>query len=273
MRTGAVRTIGAALVVLAGAILLDTFTTRDELLGMTDEDAIEHVGVRIAGTVVFLYAAYVLVTRSGSFAGRRFAIVASVLTLVAAAQSLSSWDGGSQNAPRLTPRQKEALEYLKKTEVFQLPVVGFAAVPSAGFIAMRTVSRSGDRDAAFKDLWKNGKTAGRLYALCGLRRTDPHFFRRALSRLEGSQDSVDLASGCVIAQEPVATIVRDHRAMQLRPNESAEAWLARRNPAEYVIVDIAGGGYTSMFLDQHRSYRALEAEGSDVDFAAALAAW
>jgi hypothetical protein len=153
----------------------------------------------------------------------------------------------------LTPRQSEALHYLMTTEYLEGPYIGIGGTRSGGYLAMRVLSRSTDADAAYKSLVLHGTVAGQLYGLLGVRRTDPLFFRANAWRCAHRTGEIDFIQGCVMRAEPIAKIVVDPEAVQLPRGMSAEEWFRTRyKRGEPLYFDIAGGGYTSMFLDRER---------------------
>ena len=147
-----------------------------------------------------------------------------------------------------TPRQQEALHYLMTAKSFESRHIGEGGTRSGGYLAMRMIARSAGADAAFKDLVAHGTIAGQLYGLIGVRRTDPAFFRANIERYKRRNDSVSTIEGCIISDNPVANVVYDPRAVRLSPGMTLDEWSRRRgNPT--LFVDIAGGGYSSVYLD------------------------
>jgi hypothetical protein len=258
---------------LSIAVMFDTLAVRHGLSNASDREAIQFVGARIVITISLLWSAYALVTRSSSVAGRAFSSVTAIALCAALTQSAAGWDGGPQAGAHRTARQKEALAYLIRTETFEMPLVGFGAVPSTGALAMRIVARSPAADAAFEELLRKGRLAGQLYALCGLRRTDPHLFRRAIERYVHSAAEVPYFSGCVLGGEQVGEIARAPGAIQLGSHESYQEWIARRDPTKNVIIDISGGGYTLMFLDHLPGEEMFREAERRVDFSERADEW
>jgi len=110
-------------------------------------------------------------------------------------------------APALTPRQAEALHYLMTAKRFEMPHIGFGAIHSGGFLAMRLIARSPHADLAFKELVSRGTLAGQLYGLIGVQRTDPAFFRANQGRYARRTDSIEIASGDASDHDVVGKLV------------------------------------------------------------------
>ncbi len=124
------------------------------------------------------------------------------------------------------------------------PLVGFAAVYSRGYIAMRLLHRSLDADAAYKELIRTGTPAGRIYGLIGVHRTDPLYFERAV--LGAPSGSIGVFSGCVIGGEAARDLIDHPEAVEFRNDETVEqAWTRQR---EKWHIDIRHGGYATMYF-------------------------
>jgi hypothetical protein len=164
----------------------------------------------------------------------------------------------------LTQRQQEAFDYLMHALRVQEPRVGEGGTRSAGFLAMRVLSKSAIADAAFKELVAHGTPAGQLYGLIGVRRTDPAFFRTSTQRVVRS-GSVDVVAGCLTWSESIARFISDPTAIQLPAGTSLNAWLVA-HPKNSQPLDIAGGGYSSLFLDTERDDKTALRDEEIVDF-------
>lgn len=242
MRHAAVRTLGIALVLFAIGV-----TVRGVQLAMRVEDAaIFHVAIGIAMFVLLVWLASFLWRRPGGFARIVAPLVVVLLVLPVASQS---WDG-TRDTLRLTLREHDAFEYLRTADDLEMPAVGIGGSPSYGFIAMRIVARSKQPDAAFKELLRTGSTAGQLYALIGLRRTDRFFFESVFRAYANRTDDIGVFSGCVPRVEPIGPIVRAVNALQLPEGMTLAQWATRHPRGPWPSLDIAGGAYTSMFIDR-----------------------
>lgn len=151
-------------------------------------------------------------------------------------------------AVSLTPRQQEALHYLMTAGELESTSIGDAGSRSGGYVAMQILQRSGNADAAFKELIAHGTIAGQLYGLIGVRRTDPAFFRANIGRYAKRTDSVRTVNGCLIGSDKIATIVSAPNAIQLPQGTTLQAWF-RDHPGQSSLMDIEGGSYSSMYLD------------------------
>jgi hypothetical protein len=131
----------------------------------------------------------------------------------------------------LTPREQEAFRYLQRADILQLPYVNIGGARPGGFAAMTILKRSRDADAAFKELVRSGTTAGKLYGLIGVYRTDRDFFESHVRPLATSSEVVGVLVGCVVEPERVSSIV-DYTG-----------------PRGLGYVDIVDGRYSAMFFD------------------------
>jgi hypothetical protein len=155
-------------------------------------------------------------------------------------------------APRTSPARssvsrEEAIRVLQTTDTFADTSAGFAGGPSKEACAFAVVVREPDADGLFRALLESGRTAGQLYALCGLYFTDPAGFERTLSPYRGRKDLVTTFSGCMRGASPVGRIVEHtgpHAVRLASPTDTLAAWV-KRNPeaSRAFFMDIAGGGY------------------------------
>jgi hypothetical protein len=95
---------------------------------------------------------------------------------------------------------------------------------------------------------------GRLYALAGLKRTNPSLFPVVVQPFKLWPGEVSTFFGCIISGEKVSELVasRGPNPARLRRGETLEQWWERRGRGHEWSVDIVGGGYSSMFLDPPR---------------------
>jgi hypothetical protein len=102
----------------------------------------------------------------------------------------------------------------------------------------------------FKYVLLRGSNAGRIYALIGLRRTSPWFFRAAVQPFRIWPGDVVTIFGCVGGGEPLRHIVSSDKndPVRLRAGETLREWWLSHRPGE-LNLDVIGGGYTSMFFD------------------------
>lgn len=114
----------------------------------------------------------------------------------------------AQSPLKLTPREREAFDYLRTTNQFQMELVGFAAAPSHGFIAFRIVAQSDDASNAFDELLWSGTPAAKIYGLIGIHHVDPVHFGDVAFKFRNNHDEVGYFAGCVMASMPIAELVR-----------------------------------------------------------------
>jgi len=247
MRTAATRTLGLFLAVFAAGVLIHGFRV------IRSVDDIDAAAVFAISTSLLLA---IVIGWLGSIAFRRAAALSSavIVTFAGLAAATAAFEPrlfAPDLAMSLMPRQREALHYLMTSQYLAGPHIGIGGSRSGGYLAMRVLSRSSDADAAFKSLVLHGTVAGQLYGLIGVRRTDPYFFRANAWRCTSRHDDIDFIQGCVMQAEPIATIVSDPNALQLPRGMSAEEWFRTRwKRGHPVYLDIAGGGYSSMYLDR-----------------------
>ncbi len=148
-----------------------------------------------------------------------------------------------------TPRQQEALHYLMTAASFESRYITEGGTRSGGYLAMRIIGRAPGADAAFKDLVAHGTIAGQLYGLVGVRRTDPAFFRANIQRYKESDAWVQTINGCIISRERVSNVVYDPKAIRLPPGTTLEQWGRTQRGDKTFFIDIAGGSYSSVYLD------------------------
>lgn len=164
--------------------------------------------------------------------------------------------GGCQQ-PAFSPSQlgKEAhssYQVLLNTDVFATTAVGYAATPSEGAIAFRTLRHDAHAHDAFMSLLNHAKIPGKLYALCYLYQADPDAFWKAVPQFLEMNDKVLLEEGCIGSGVRICEVVDASfrpgrtideaatKAMRLKSGWIYGCWYAR-NPSG--VTDIVGGGY------------------------------
>lgn len=242
VRVAATRTLGVFLAVFAGGVLLHGVRVR----------SFDPESFFVAAMALLLA---VLIACLGSLVLRRARALVPVVfvlcaTLAAASAAYDPAMFAVDHAVQLTPRQNEALAYLMTTQLFEMPHIGFGGAHSGGYLAMRILQRAADRDTAFKELVRHGSAAGQLYGLIGVWRTDPLFFSANRSRCERRAESIGFLNGCMLEQAPIETIVADPHAVHLQSGMTLARWVSSRPPSGRELpLDVAGGGYSSLFLD------------------------
>lgn len=142
-------------------------------------------------------------------------------------------------------------DLLTKAKWFAGPAVGIAGVEPAESKALRALASRPDGGRAFKYLLFTGTTAGKMYALVGLRHTNPLFFKIAVQPFRVLPGDVETFFGCVIQSVEVRELVetRGSNPVRLVQGEGLKQWWKRRKRGVAADIDILGGGYTSMFVD------------------------
>ena len=151
----------------------------------------------------------------------------------------------------LSPEDRANYERLLHAQYFASRAVGYAAVepPEAtAFVALASHPGGG---TAFKYALLRGTAAARVYALVGLRRTNPAFFWTAVQPFRILPGEVDTFFGCIISSEAVRTVVATDKEnpVRLRNGETLQHWWRSRRPGTPANLDVIGGGYTGMFFE------------------------
>jgi hypothetical protein len=158
---------------------------------------------------------------------------------------------GLPPASQLTVEDLARYDRLSKAQWFAGPAVGIGGVEPPESKALRALASRPAGGRAFKYLLLTGTPAGKLYALVGLRRTNPVFFRIAVQPFRIWPGDVETLFGCLGQTVAVRELVesRGVKPVRLAPGETLNQWWKRRKPGVEVNIDIIGGGYTSMFVD------------------------
>lgn len=151
----------------------------------------------------------------------------------------------------LSVSELSSYNHLVSAEYFAGPAAGIAGTEPDESKALRLLAASRNGGAAFKYLLIRGTAAGKLYALVGLRHTNPSFFQIVVQPFRIWPGEVQTIFGCVGQSVEIRELVstRGENPVRLQPGETLAQWWQRRTPGVEVNVDIVGGGYTSMFID------------------------
>jgi len=155
---------------------------------------------------------------------------------------------GSFQLTSLSDDGQKAYENLLHASRFEDSRVGYTGALSVYAKNLETLLNEQNADAAFKSLLKNAKTAGKLYALCGLFYTDYNSFEKEIESFKLSKETVTMVSGCEVYDESVSSIIESQgqNVAIIGPGESLEQYLAGSQGRSYNI-DIANGGYPATF--------------------------
>ncbi|MCB1211030.1 MAG: hypothetical protein KDK97_17025 [Verrucomicrobiales bacterium] len=118
--------------------------------------------------------------------------------------------------------------------------------------SFRVLCKDRDADALFKQLLKEARLAGQMYALCGLWFTDPVAFAVAVEPYRHSKEQINVLRVIVEAKEPVSEFVEHHGAAAVRLNnnkDTCKAWMKRNPNAGGMEYDIIGGGLPCAMRD------------------------
>jgi hypothetical protein len=174
-------------------------------------------------------------------------------TIAAVGVAVASWllMFGLPPASQFTVDDLVRYDCLSHAQWFAGPAVGIGGVEPAESKALRALASHHSGGRAFKYLLFTGTTAGKMYALVGLRQTNPLFFRIAVQPFRIWPGDVATFFGCIVQTIAVRELVETRGAnpVRLAPGETLNQWWKHRKPGVEVNIDILGGGYTSMFVD------------------------
>ena len=97
---------------------------------------------------------------------------------------------------------------LAEVQEFAFGGVGVAGIESQGERFFREAMQRDDALSLLKNVLRNGTSAGKLYALCGIRLLAEKEFSAAAAPLLKSSETVTTIHGCALATEPVAMVAR-----------------------------------------------------------------
>jgi hypothetical protein len=104
-----------------------------------------------------------------------------------------------------------ALSRLKSVEIFAIGPVGYAGITSQGERDYRAILvQPLDRSVQlFKELYATGNPQAKGYALAGIRKRDPVWFKQIYSQLGSSKEMVTVERDCIVSSEPFGTIAKE----------------------------------------------------------------
>lgn len=152
--------------------------------------------------------------------------------------------------PELSPEGKKALNVLMTAEAFHSSHIGFGGELSPYVAAYRLVLNESNRVEALKYLLLNASKPGQLYALAALWDADFSLFLKEVERYKLDTSTIETLSGCIGGEEKVSIIVfRDDPSVVRFENQyqNFKEWKAKGKGDGGFLIDIAGGGYSSMF--------------------------
>lgn len=231
MRVATVRVLGAFLTVLALGLAVDRVSV---IIGWKFVLTLEQEALQTAVVAVFSALALVAglrMLRAPAPGTRRVMTIAVLALTIPLAFGMR---GLEPSSGAMSGREREAFDYLRTAEQFEMRSVGFGGNRSRGYLAMRILQRSAAAADAFEELTVVGTMPGQLYGLCGLRETRPALYARLLPRYRASKESVPVVLGCTVVGVDVATFARKmppHTFTRPDPNE-AEA-LADERAADF----------------------------------------
>jgi hypothetical protein len=105
-----------------------------------------------------------------------------------------------------------AFRLLEKSQCFRLYPVGVAAAVPPEEIALCRLMKQDDASAVLEKLYLKTSSAGRLYALLGLRFVDRTKYEKLLPEMKNDLHEVDTQGGCIVYKEPVQMIIESMEA-------------------------------------------------------------
>jgi hypothetical protein len=254
MRLATVRAFACLLIALGGSVVLTAaFSLMRDWKLASDNATFDFVvpeelaatAMAIAISLALIFPGRWLLQHPSGAAGPLISI-AVVIIGVSIAFGMRGLEPGTTAS--LAPRQREAFEYLRNAEAFEMPAIGIGGARSPGYLAMRILRRSIAADDAFKELVRSGTIAGQMYGLCGLYHTDPMAFATAVPRFRSASVTVAFSSGCVTTPDPVSKIACSDTGMRIPRGVNVDDWLRRASANERERdLDICGGALPSAF--------------------------
>jgi hypothetical protein len=115
---------------------------------------------------------------------------------------------------------EDALAILSQTSVFADEAVGFAGHPTRQVQAYNTLLDRPDAGELALKVFRCGRSAGQLYALCALQLLDHPEAQACADTLRGVDEDVEVFSGCLHSRRPVSEVVDEvtttHHGQRLR---------------------------------------------------------
>jgi hypothetical protein len=99
------------------------------------------------------------------------------------------------------------LKELSSIHDFAFGGIGAAGTTSKGEIAFRQVLQQPSAEKDFVDLLTTGNPQARCYALVALHGLNPALYAERVREFEGNQSKVSVIAGCMIMEEPMASVV------------------------------------------------------------------
>ncbi|MFA5784990.1 MAG: hypothetical protein WC962_08940 [Phycisphaerae bacterium] len=128
-------------------------------------------------------------------------IIAGCRDIAGPTQPLSGcleWDNSSMTDP---------YEMLVKSRCFRLGGVGFTGAIAPEQAALQKIISRPDASTVLEQLYTQGHTAGKLYALIGLHIVDVDKYYLLAPELREDDSMVDSQGGCIIFQKKVSFII------------------------------------------------------------------
>ena len=173
-------------------------------------------------------------------------------------------------AAKLGAKAAKAYEILKLAARFEDVAVGADGATPDSYESFILLLGETEADAAFKQLLREGKIAGQMYALCGLWFTDPVAFKHEVERYRTMDQMVETLMGCSLSHQQVSFFV-DVSPLPLLEHEKVvpvrldnnqqtiEQW-GDKYHVDRCVKDIIGGGWAAHFKEYDHLRKTLTPE-------------
>jgi hypothetical protein len=101
-----------------------------------------------------------------------------------------------------------ALARLSHVEHYAFGGTGFAGIISQGEKDYKLLLGRPNGLANFEKLYRQGSPEAKCYALFGIHKLDPNRFAQIVQPIRESHEEVTTMRGCIIGQEPLASIIK-----------------------------------------------------------------
>lgn len=106
----------------------------------------------------------------------------------------------------------ESFELLEKSQCFRVGGIGVAGVTPPEEIALRRIMKQGNASTVLESLYSRGSSAGKLYAMLGLRFVNRAKYEELVPKLQQNTYKVDTQAGCIISEEKVQVVIKSMEA-------------------------------------------------------------
>lgn len=148
---------------------------------------------------------------------------------------------------------------LVRAEEFAGTAVGIGGEEPPTSRAFKDLASRPQATPAFLQLIAFGTPAAQVYGLCGLRHSAPVLYTFVSRPFRHSSREVRTFFGCILDRSSMGDLIYAKNGLRLEPGENLAEWSRRFRAGRpqgdlgpLPELDVEGGGYTSMFLDDDR---------------------